>query len=135
MSEILSITLYDYYAAHAPENIPGWFRHDPIPQPLRPDIQSLIRDPKEDALGFSKDLVFAIDGWMHDPYYDLGDEYEYSSIWEGARKIVPLNAVREMIESIKVFKDDMVRWRKRDQERRYFQWRQYYANVMTGEKI
>lgn len=94
----------DYFAAHAPDVIPDWFRHDQPPTTKQPTgwMNLQMEDDKEMAKN-----------WVSDPIYDLPEhlqwfQREHEAYWVEKKK-----------------------WEIDNQSARFFQWRKYYAEMMV----
>ncbi len=111
MSEQLSnLTVRDYFAAEAPAEIPGWFKHKPaaVNVPAMPDWRELPKDHQ----------IVAQD-WLHDSCFDLGGE------------IPALVSFQQPAEAHWKAKAEA---RLRDEQERYIQWRYHYASMMLAER-
>jgi hypothetical protein len=98
------ITRLDYFAAHAPTEIPEWFQPDPEPYngpPLPVIPESASEEDKK-----------MLSDWLSDPCWDLEGEYAwFQEVAEAHSK-----ATRDYKEFIK--------------SDRYLQWRWTYAELM-----
>lgn len=103
--DYLGISKREYFAAHAPNEIPDWFTHTPIGElPKLPSWQD-IPDEKDKE---------AIRSWVCDPCWDLPDELMWFQL-----KFREVEKEREQ-------------WSKDDQAERYFQWRSHYADTILN---
>jgi len=96
-------TRRDYFAAHAPAEIPSWFAHE---QPKRdlppmPDYRKL--DPAHQDI--------ALD-WQRDGCFDLPEEIA----WFG--------------KEVEAHREAKADWDDANYAARFFQWRWYYADMM-----
>lgn len=100
------ITRLDYFAAHAPAEIPHWFAPEPDPYtgPAAPVIPSDASD--EDRL--------MLESWMKDPCFDLPEQFEwFEKAWEEHREAVRRHNEFQVVD-------------------RYLAWRWAYAEMMLG---
>jgi hypothetical protein len=110
----MNITLRDWFAAHAPNEMPDWFieSYKWTPKPKQPnpsDDKYLHRDVNPSHKADEAQLR----GWMNDGCYDLP-------------------------EHLRAFQDDYVQWNKdceawdnANRKLRFFAWREAYADGMT----
>lgn len=94
----------NFFAAHAPDEIPGWFEHAPPPEPAYNNVN---------ILHLSVENQRYLNSWKNDPCWDLEDEFSWYQ-----------DAINANIEL-------MGGWLKKDQGERYFQWRVFYAKKMV----
>jgi hypothetical protein len=101
-------SLRDYFAAHAPAEIPEWFRHTSPNQtfPPMPDYLELDECHRKVALD-----------WQRDPCFDLPEELS----WYG-KKVEAHRAGRS-------------EWNDADHRARYAQWRYAYADTMLEARV
>lgn len=99
------LTLRDYFAVHAPDDIPGWFEAtlSPATMPPMPRWQDLDKVHQNTALS-----------WINDGCFDLPNELE----WFGKQVIRHREA--------------HVQESQRRMHARYFQWRWHYADRMLA---
>lgn len=98
------MSLRDYFAAHAPTDIPDWFKHRE-PVKYYPDCPHWSTLPNEDHREIAR-------SWIDDPCYDLPDE------------------LRWFQEKFEAYQDAAIAWREQDALERYIQWRWHYADAM-----
>lgn len=93
----------DYFAAHAPDQIPVWFVHkEPKREyPPMPDYLKLDETHQQTALS-----------WQRDGCFDLPEEIA----WFG--------------EKVTAHRKGKADWEDANYAARYFQWRFYYADMM-----
>lgn len=114
-----------YFAAHAPEEIPYWFKVEPTTKPEEPMPAPEIADAAKEwdgtwefAQSFDehetpRETIFASKPKHWIGYREFAEKYEREyTEWD--------NACREI---------DL-----RDMERRYFQWRWYYGEQMAEHR-
>ncbi len=101
----MEIEKKDFFAAHAPNEIPMWFKHDPFEKPKEPKIWS----DYSDADPFKNEMK----EWHRDGSYDIESEEIkfYQKDWE------------------KYF-EDMDKWQQEDNANRFYQWRVHFAERM-----
>jgi hypothetical protein len=114
------LTLRDYFAAQAPDDIPDWFVID-ADEPLLPMVlsTSAALNMQPGYADLSETLKKELREWMNDCSWEL-DEPNQSTIGRAA-----LRAIKESADA----RDSERRARK---ERRYFAWRWYYADAMLA---
>lgn len=95
--------LRDYFAAHAPAEVPEWFQHVPPARDYTP-MPKWMDWPEEHHR--------ALRAWLSDGCYDLPDEL--SAFQEQARQ----------------HREDKRFWDARNQAARFIQWRWRYAEMM-----
>lgn len=102
---MIEISRRDFFAAHAPAEIPDWFKHiEPEKTyPPMPDYKALDETHQELARQ-----------WQCDPCFDLPEELA----WYG-EKVIAHRAGRED-------------WVDADRRARYIQWRWAYAGMMVA---
>lgn len=94
----------EFFAAHAPEEIPDWFECQEIPRPPYPKFPELTPEQSD-----------KVNKWKCDPCYDLEDEFlkyvqtKYEAYYQQLKKVEK--------ENVKI---------------RYFQWRKYYGQMMAA---
>lgn len=97
------MTRRDYFAAHAPIEIPTWFEHPEPPKniPPKPDFAAL--DPAHQSI---------VRDWQEDPCFDLPEELTwYAEKWTAYQKA-------------------RADWNDENDAARFFHWRWYYADRM-----
>src|SRR5215831_12255217 len=100
----------EWFAAHAPEEIPEWFKHIECDKPVRPtDWYSISNNPNHPFFHYA----FELKEWHHGGgEYDLPPSlYQYQNDWTEYWK-------------------QMQKWEIVNKMQRYFQWRKYYAVQM-----
>ena len=63
------MSLRDYFAAHAPESVPGWFKHEPPAEAALPE-----RPSWQQVDSIHQHLVMQ---WQEDPCFDLPEELSW----------------------------------------------------------
>jgi len=103
----------NFFAAHAPEQIPGWFKVENLELPEQPKYESEV---------FSDDekLRIEAESWRKDPIYDLDESTN--------------ERLREFAIAWKKHWSEMSQFRKNYDSRRFFAWRWYYAKMMIQER-
>lgn len=99
-----------FFAAHAPTDIPEWFKHIEPPKdkvPPAPDANVLPERPRQSFVS-----------WRQDPCYELGASSSFPELADFEK------AQNKHWEAIK-------EWRSKNQAARYFQWRWFYAGQMV----
>jgi hypothetical protein len=100
------MSLIQYFCAHAPEDIPGWYQHEPPPKNL-PPLPSLseitdLQDQDE------------VRQWERDPIFDLQEHLKWYS------------------DKFETHYEAVARYNAENIQARYFQWRFYYAKEMLN---
>lgn len=110
------MSLRDYFAAHAPNEIPNWFHGERDPAPDVPDVKV----PDEFANEFSD--------WRRGPVFDLTDSMQLKYGKEAAD-------IAEVYESAwQDFWEKYDSWKHVAKLQRYFQWRWHYADMMISTR-
>lgn len=104
------MTLREYFAAHAPTEIPTWFVHvEPTRNyPPMPDINEVSREADDVHRKIALD-------WQHDPCFELEDHTP---------------ELKWYSDEVKAHRAGREAWREQDIRARYFQWRYAYADGM-----
>lgn len=105
-----SVALLDYYAAHAPLEIPDWYYCENVPGNPEPVSLHTLTD-EERAL---------VAAWVKDPCYDLTD-------------INSSPGLRKVEQDYKQYWDDLHAWKLRNTWHRIASWRFDYAEQMIQE--
>lgn len=121
------MTLRQWFAAHAPDHIPEWYRCALTEPPLVPNPRQAVAAVIGDrglAEKFDIEAISTIANGLADDSDDYGDTSELpldhpSSIGRAAC---------QMIEGVRQQRETMVR---ENQGIRYFSWRWHYADVMV----
>jgi hypothetical protein len=100
--------LRDYFAAHAPLEVPEWFRHVEPKKNFPPDAD--VEDLDETHRKLARD-------WRHDPCFDLPEEIA----WWG--------------EKVKAHRAARSEWFEADVRARFIQWRWAYADAMLAARV
>lgn len=125
------MTARDYYAAHAPSEIPGWFDlADPLELVDEPDIPM-----RWSALKASPGWEAASDQEKDEAHAALIDLMDGNDVVDSpAAKIARF--AHDLIEAGKKANDEAVERnaliQKQNLARRYFAWRRFYAEQMIG---
>lgn len=103
----LGMSQRDYFAAHAPESVPDWFKHKPVehevpPMPKAEDVDPVHRKEVSD--------------WLDDPVFDLSEELGWFA------------------DKVKAHEDAKDAARAANRAARYIQWRWHYADLMIAER-
>jgi len=94
----------EYFVSKAPSAIPSFFKHKSNKEPNKPKHWSDFLD--------SDPLKPILKDWHQDSCYDLiGEGKWYQESWEK-------------------YYEEMDKWKTKDSEMRYFQWRLYYADMI-----
>lgn len=111
------IDTIDYFAAHAPDEIPLWFKPEPLKRPLKPNPDPVIA-------GLAK-------SWLKDPCYDFPSIFDQ----ESGEYSTEYRRIAEAFEkAISDWNEENRRIDRLESERRYFQWRWYYAEQMLEHR-
>jgi hypothetical protein len=109
------ITPRQFFAAHAPPEVPDWFKVNPLPRPAQPEIPAVLAP-------YDKPVRH----WMRE-YDQPLDVY------------LPDTATSAVLEAAAQFEKEWAAWhadRQRisrlDQERTYAKWRWYYADLVLS---
>lgn len=93
----------DYFAAHAPGKIPDWFKHQESTRPNEVTwLQLTTPEDQETARA-----------WMCDDSWDLPEHLKWFQ------------------EAYIKYLEEKRLWERQNNESRFFQWRQYYAEQMV----
>lgn len=101
------MSLREYFAAHAPTEIPAWFHYTKPPKdfPKHPSLDEISTDENDPHRR-------EVDSWLQDPIYDLPEELQWFA------------------NKVKAHYDGKECWEQAAQRARYFQWRWAYADAM-----
>lgn len=107
------MSLREYFAAHAPDDIPEWFTHIKPEQdfPPMPDLSEISTDPKDPHRKLALD-------WQRDPCFDLWDQ-------------VP--ELKWYADEVIAHREGRSAWEDANRRARYFQWRYAYADGMIEQ--
>ena len=111
----------DFFAAHAPTEIPDWFR----PEEIKEKPEMPIPSPE---------IFKEAKSWAEHPTYDLEVVFKACDLTDGKRA-----AARAFQEAMELYWDICREYDQINVEERYFWWRWYYAKMMLkyrgqGEK-
>jgi hypothetical protein len=115
-----NISLFDYFAAHAPAEIPEWFK---------PSSTKAMPERPAPA----PEIASAAEGWVKDPCFDFADAYkvrEYSDLFP--ERHYPLAVAFEL--AMQVYWEECRRIAAENVELRFFEWRWAYAARMLAFK-
>lgn len=101
------MTLRDYFATHAPLDIPSWFEHVPPAKDVPPMPDHTTLDAAHQQIAIS---------WQKDPCFDLPEEIK----WFG--------------DKVKAHRDAKAAWSDANYAARTFQWRYAFADGMLAER-
>jgi hypothetical protein len=118
-----------YFAAHAPDEIPSWFKVEPTPKPEEPKPAPEIEAAAKEWDG-TYDFApcfnqFEHDGLVGDPPA-LPPKPKY---WSGYRHLA-----EEYETALNAWNKECVEIDRKDTERLYFQWRWYYGEQMAAHR-
>lgn len=127
------MTLRDWFASHAPAEIPKWFEVEADPLPAKPDPQ---------AFGFGGEHLRAAQQWMRD---DAGaDLISFMPSHDGLRMPKSMHwdpYPQSLIEQCRQFQAACRAWsqtvadqQRNHQVKKYFAWRWYYAQQMLAAR-
>jgi len=134
-----NVSLYDYYAAHAPETIPDWYVHKSSLGPIKPNTRKVIYDrcallPIFASTEACEKAIQCVEGWVKDPCFFLLKEYEELVGWK-VKHYVSLVVIYDLESAWKEYWTARRVWEEKNKASRYFQWRLYYADIMTGKAM
>lgn len=111
----------NFFAAHAPEQIPAWFERMPADQ-IGMEILPAPKEPRREDQIFADDpdLMREAESWRKDGTWDLEDSTN--------------ERLREFAISWRKFWNDRTHYDKNKAIRKYFAWRWYYAKMMINER-
>ena len=113
-SVFMGMTLMEYYVAHAPKEIPEWFKH------------SMDHDPKPAGPVSPPYIYFSqIKRYTHEWDCDNDDWYEGIETTENHN--VDKKNILEYYEKFSSYTEAMREWNRRNDIERYFQWRVFYG--------
>jgi hypothetical protein len=113
----MDISIFEYFAAHAPSEIPSWFKPDMLSERPKPRIRTYAKfNTNDDHIKWLK-LRDEDGAWHEDD--DVPIEFKNEVIaWEEGRN-------EEVASGYE--------WDRQYERQRYFQWRHYYAGMLTAE--
>lgn len=111
----MNVSLAQYFAAHAPSEVPEWFYNPIIIQPPKSP-----KHPSEFGIIGREDLERAI-GWIKDPCFDLEE------------MVAPANrlAAKKFVEAWTLYRNARVEHSDENQRNRFFEWRIFYGREMA----
>lgn len=101
------MSMREYFAAHAPEEIPSWFTHVP-PKKDIPEAAEWDKIENEEDKQLCQD-------WVFDGIFDLPEHLQWFS------------------DTFKNHNEALIQWNKTNEGARYFQWRSFYADALIAE--
>lgn len=106
--QFCGMTLRDYFAAHAPDKIPDWFKGEyAADMPIEPVVPS---------------------SWS------AAQSAEFSDLKEGMLLAAVSPEVADFYGTWKLAHEQRAAWRDRQRARKYFSWRWHYADMMLKER-
>lgn len=119
-TQFTGMTIRDYFAAHAPTEIPSWFEVDGLPEPPRPvpTLTSIMEEAAARGVVLSERDLRELAEWTNDGSWDLPDH---------------LVAVGDaVLARMRKDKDERERIQRENKAAAYFMWRLHYADRMIS---
>lgn len=137
----------DYFAAHAPAEIPSWFeptmRPRPAEPPNLPDLSGIpifenipfLGEKDMDAAGRRNYIYNHAERWRRDSHYDLVVDGQYPN--PGNDRLVPLwDAARERLTAFEAqwldHREQLAVWQEEREQARVAQWVWAWADLVLG---
>ncbi|MFX0135461.1 MAG: hypothetical protein ACFFDN_17590 [Candidatus Hodarchaeota archaeon] len=114
------LTLLDFFASQAPNEIPEWFEHKELSKPESFNEYKFIKENDPDGDLRLNDIL----AYQDDP--------EFNEFVEPTAEANGL--INDIYKHRKIAENKYLEWMKANQRFRYFQWRWYYAKMMLQER-
>ncbi len=117
------MNLRDWFATHAPTEIPNWFKHEPAnPRARVLSCEEAVRFAP-DFSARTLDEINQAEDWLRDPFSDpIGRPELVRACWDAMRAIA--NS-RNLFES----------GARQTEAERYIAWRWHYADLMLQRRV